>query len=235
VRKQSPSWEHLWQECLELAHLRGTAILILLLESAVPEALLGQALEDVSGLSEAIGTACLRREIHEDWLLRLLNHPDPALAERVAWALWHREPEGHVPEDLLDAWRRIVVEQMVEEHTLKAIFERDASIAFDWLARRVGKSNREPRAWHENEPYATAIGKLTKERRQQLLASVTPETYPREIVSLLVERDPDGLGCGIQPCGSGRGYEGDDVGVGGQGVRYVERMGGDLSAAHLRP
>lgn len=191
VRKRSPGWELLWQECLELAHLRGMAILVLLSEAAVPEVLLDQALEDVTGLSDAISTACLRREVPEDRLLRLLNHPDPALGERVAWALWHREPEGNVPEDLLDNWRRIVVEQMEVDYTLKAIFASDASIAFDWLARRVGQCNRAERAWDEDEPYATAIKRLTKEQRQHLLGLLRRETYPHEIVSLLVGRDTD--------------------------------------------
>lgn len=191
VIKQSSGWELLWQDCYERAHLRGMAILVLLSESAAPESLLDQALEDVTGLSDAIAQACLCREIPEDRLPQLLNHPDPALPARVAWALWHRNPEGQVPKELWQNWRRVVVEQMEGEHTLKAIFVSDPSIAFDWLTRRVGRPNREPRAWPENEPYATAISQLSKEQRQQLIACLTQETYPWEIFLLLVGRDPD--------------------------------------------
>jgi hypothetical protein len=169
VRKQLPGWELLWGECYEPAHLRGMAILLLLSEGDVPESLLDRALEDVAGLADAIGTTCLRREIPDDRLPRLLNHPDPALNERVAWALWHRDPEGHVPENLLDDWRKIVVERMEVDHTLKAIFASDSTIALDWLVQRVGQCNPTGRAWDEAEPYATAIEQLTKEQRQRLL------------------------------------------------------------------
>lgn len=193
VAKQSSGWRLLWQECHELTHLRGMAVLVLLSEAAAPQSLLDRALEDVAGLSDAIGTACLRREVPEDLLPRLLNHPDSALAGRVAWALWHRDPKGNVPEDLLDDWRIIVVEglELEEEYTLKEVFESDASIAYDWLTHRVGSSNHEPRGWHEDEPYATGIKQLSREQRQQLIELLRRETYPCEIISLLVGRDAD--------------------------------------------
>lgn len=191
VVKQSSGWELLWQECHELTHLRGMALLVLLSEACVPESLLDRALEDVTGLSDAIGTACLRREVPEDLLRRLLNHPDAALAGRVAWALWHRDPKGNVPKDLLDDWRRTVVEGLEEEYTLKEVFESDASIAYNWLTHRVGRSNHEPRGWHEDEPYATGIKQLSREQRQQLIGLLRRETYPCEIISLLVGRDAD--------------------------------------------
>jgi hypothetical protein len=190
-RDQFADSEALWNECFEIPGLRGMAILAALTEPAVPEPLVERALEDVAGLSEAIGTACLRNEIPEYRLPRLLRHPNMTLVEEIASAMWHRDPVGSIPEELRADWRRIVVDHLEEDHTLKAIFASDPSIAFEWLAGRVGRANNTVHAWHEDEPYATAIGLMNREQRQQLVEMVTPETWPCEIVSLLVGRDPE--------------------------------------------
>jgi hypothetical protein len=191
VREQPLACEELWSKCYELPHLRGMAILTALGEPAVPEHLVTRALQDVTGLGDAIATRCLRHELPKERLLRLVAHPDPVLSRRMAWALWHQDPTGQVPEELYDTWRRVVVEQVEDEHTLKVIFESDATIAFHWLARRVGQANGMGHGWHEDEPFATAISVMAAEQRRELIALLTQQTWPREIVSLLIAGDPE--------------------------------------------
>jgi hypothetical protein len=79
---------------------------------------------------------------------------------------------------------------MEEDYTLQAIFASDPSIAYDWLARRVGNSAAPTNAWKEDEPFATATGLLSVAQRRNLIGGLTRDTWPREIVSLLVGGDP---------------------------------------------
>lgn len=90
---------------------------------------------------------------------------------------------------------RVVVEKMEDDHTLKAIVESDAAIAFDWLTRRVGNANTRNQGWGEEEPFATAISFMGEEQRRELIDLLTRETWPGEIVSLLVNKDPSCTGC----------------------------------------
>lgn len=189
LREQTPGWRETWNDCYGRSHLRGMAVLSALAEPTVPEDVVDCALEDVTSMDDAISTECLRNAIPESRVLRLLRHPDPALSERMAWAIWHRDPEGEISADLMEDWRVVVVERMEDEHTLKAIFSADPSIAYDWLARRVGTSTGPRNSWLEDEPFATAITLMNLDQRKQLIARVTSDTWPREIVSLLVGRD----------------------------------------------
>jgi len=191
VREQLPAWQELWDECYERANLRGMAVLVALADPGVPQHLITRALENVTALADAIATQCLRNQLPEDRLPQLLEHPDHVLAERIAWALWHRDPQGELPENLREVWRRVVVEQMEDEHTLEAIFAKDAAIAFDWLSLRIGKANNLHSPWREDEPFKSAIGLMRREQRESLLALLTDDTWPREIVSHLIGGQPE--------------------------------------------
>jgi hypothetical protein len=192
LREQLDGWEALWDECFVVPRLRGMAVLSALVEPAAPEELVGRALKDVAGLKDGISTECLRKNVAEHRIQELLRHPDGELAESVASAVWHADPVGEVPSALKESWRRVVVEQMEEEHTLKDIFPTDPSIARDWLRHRVGTHNERIHHWGEDDDlFAQAINLVTRDERAHLIGLVTAETWPREIVSLLVGMDPD--------------------------------------------
>lgn len=100
LRERLGDVEALWSECAAHPSLRRLAILAALREPAAPERLVERAISDLTGLADVIATECEMNHLPEDRLPRLLNHPDVVVAERTAWAIWHREPMGAVPEEL---------------------------------------------------------------------------------------------------------------------------------------
>jgi hypothetical protein len=184
-----PGWEELWGECYDSPGLRGSAILIALTEPRTPERVLDRALRDLTGLDSAIQTECLRRHIPEDRLARLLRHPSGEIAAAAVEGIWHADPEGVVPEVLREDFRRAAVEHLEHDHTLGLVFKADPSLAFEWLRIRIGKSPAN--YWRDDEPFAAAVSVLDRDQRRQLLQHVTVDTWPREIVRYVVDRDPE--------------------------------------------
>jgi hypothetical protein len=189
MRDARPGWQLLWIECYDIAALRGTTILLALTQDAVPESILRQALSDVTGMAEAIGTNCLRGLIREDRVLRLLQHPDPEVVTEVAEALWHADPEGTVPSALQDVWRTAIIEHAEIKHTLEAIFAAEPPIALEWLTRRVGNQRVHRYTHYEHQAFSKAIEVVGRDGRLRLLDHLAPDMGSHHIVRDLVGRD----------------------------------------------
>ncbi len=190
LQERAPGMEEMWVECVSRDSLRPMAVLLALTEQGVTEGEVQEALANAAGLGEFIGTAVLRREIADSLLVPLLRHPDAVVAERTAWALWHREPKGEILLSVRSAWRDVVARHMGCDHTLKEIFQAEAGIAYDWLLPRVGRPNDDGRL-QDGEPYASGIASLTNQQRAELIDLLSRDTWPREIVQHLVGGEPD--------------------------------------------
>jgi hypothetical protein len=80
-----------------------------------------------------IETLCVRNQIDEYKIKKLLRHPDTSIAIATAEGIWHAEPEETITESLKQEWRNVIVNATKEIYWLDKAFEQDNSLAYEWM------------------------------------------------------------------------------------------------------
>ncbi len=137
----------------------------------------------MEGMATLIETLCLRGQIHESTLIRILQQPDPLISGKAAIGAWLAEPRGEVRRSVYDVWRTAILNMDEDEHWLGQILSKDRLLALEWLKKHIVG---------ESVPYRMvqiikeAIKALGFEERKELLKLMPSDTWrPELIVSLI--------------------------------------------------
>lgn len=195
MTSDEPGWEDLANSFLERPELSHVAASLLLTAAEPPAILMSSALAVVPNLLGLIELHCVRNEVPEHTLVRLLRHEDPAVAGMAAVGEWLAVPMGTVRPSLQPDWHSAIIrygtksQQAINspiqrsehiDYWVAEILKHDADLALDWLRSRLAS---QPRDWHWKlaEPDAAAVDALDFDRRIDLL-EIIPVDAPIEIL-----------------------------------------------------
>ena len=185
--EDAPLWTSLAISRLDQPAWRGKIIEVTLAMPSPPEGLLEAALVRLEGLSEVVWCACLRKQVPESTLIRLLRHEDDTVAGAAAAGEWQADPAGQVREPLRPAWRAAIVRCPEHRNGLGAILKSDPALALEWLLAHTSATARSRVEW--NHVTAEALDSLDADGRQVLLQSL-PESFSDEgLIAKLIGDD----------------------------------------------
>ena len=180
-----PGWVELAFACLQRPRLRAATISLALTLSDPPENLLAAVLQKVDGYAKLVEIHCIRNQVPEHLVGRLLRHESAAIASAAAQGEWHADPEGSVRDSLHEDWREVVIHRVSIGHWLGKVLKDDPLLAYGWLEARMAEQT--PRLFsHYKVAVEAAVNALDIEARRRILHRV-PETYGvEELVACLV-------------------------------------------------
>lgn len=186
-----PDGLRLAKECLERPDLRRAAIVPLLSTVDPPEELLEKALTNLQGFGPWITTACVRGEIPEQLVKRLLNHDDPAIASAAAEGEWQAEARGTVRASLESDWEEAVLRETRGVYWLRDVFIARPPLAYRWLEARLSDDTLEVYRGRDDSAVGAAVSVLDAESRRRLLPKVPAGWGFDALVAGLVDDDLD--------------------------------------------
>lgn len=144
----------------------------------------------------AIDMLCIRGEVPENVLRRLLAHSDTSVRTNVAFHMFRAK--GGIPADLQGIWRNAMIDGLIHTaqheggecpYDIEKILASDPTLAQEVLDRLV-KSSREDSMLIGMDMLPHLVARLGKEDRRALLRRCTEMAYT-ELPVLLVENDED--------------------------------------------
>ena len=181
---KEPGWIELAFACLERPTLRWVTISLVLTLSDPPENLLAGVLQKMDGYAQLVETHCLRNEVPEHLVGRLLRHEDAAIASAAAQGEWLADPQGTVRDSLRRDWRNAVKNSVNGGYWLSEMLRGDPSLAYGWLQNRI--SEELPELFRCERAVKAAVSTLDVDARRRILRQV-PATYEfEELVDYLI-------------------------------------------------
>lgn len=174
------------QECLGIEKQRLPTVATLLTTEVVSDDLVELALSCLDGGAKLVEVLCMRNQVSEPILRRLLSHTVDAIAVAAAVGEWIADPRGQVRTPVRQEWEQAILRSTGEEWPLKEILTAEPALAFGWLRRRLAIRDG---LWRCRETIEAAIRPLNGEQRRQLLGEIPEDLFPPETVQLLIGDD----------------------------------------------
>lgn len=188
AHRSEEGWIRVANEMLADPNRRAIVVSVVLTLTEPSEELLSKTLELLDGMDQRIEVHCIRNEIPETTLLRLLQHPTQKIAGVIAVSVWHAEPKGMIPDSLRDAWRDAVLNWVADDYHLGETLLHNAELAENWLSHCL--SEPEFRLSQYDQTLGKVIGVLDYDARCRLLQQI-PDSYGwDELVNALIDGDP---------------------------------------------
>lgn len=169
-----PGWTEVASSALEADRTRLAIVSLILTLAEPPEALLSAALKRMDGSALFVKNHCIRLEVSEEIVRRLLAHDRPDVASAAALGEWEATPYGTARESLIDDWRRAIIRATDDDFWLSQVL-KDSSLARDWLAQRVSEQYAE--LYRLEKAVGTAMQALSLDDRRELLNDLSPSYY----------------------------------------------------------
>jgi hypothetical protein len=190
VSARLPGWEGAVAKCFEHPAYERQAVLVLLTLQGVPDELLRRALDALPRHWDMVELLCLRDQVPEPTLGLLLRHESLHISTTAAVYTWCSEQKGEVREGVRDDWRAAVIRAEGFEYWLPEILKSDKSLAFDWLAERVGRDSIYF-SYFVMEEVRAAASVLDLDQKSALLPKLSGEGYgDSELLHELAGDDP---------------------------------------------
>lgn len=178
---------------LEEASLRALGVGMVLKHYSSASPLWTVASQHFKDCSYQIGVWVLQRKVKPGNLKELLQTSESSVASSVAANLWLENSTPEIPDEFLADWKQVIVEHVEDDHVLEGVFQEYPDVAFQWISIRLERIQNSMTSFHfgidHERALPTAIGKLTKEQKRELISKV-PRTYGVvELVHSLVGRD----------------------------------------------
>jgi hypothetical protein len=125
---------------------------------------------------------CIRNEASPDVLHALLSHEDDRLASDAAIHVW-LGAKGSIGEAAKPVWRRAILRSNHENSAIGDILSADATLAFEWLKRRIESDDW--RTLMQDHVVRKAAGPLTEAQRVTLLLTPTQPVRLHHVVGPL--------------------------------------------------
>lgn len=181
-------WEEVARECLSTSVLEFATISVTLTTPDPPPGLLSDVSERLGGFANAVEVYCMRGQVPEETLTRLLRHEDLKVATAAAAGEWHADPRGGVREGVESDWRAVMLEASTDQHLISDILRLDPTLAHDWLINRV----REEQILGDIDIRPTiesAVSALDREQKLSVLQSIRPGSMYYSLAAALVGDD----------------------------------------------
>lgn len=188
VTRREHGWGELLSDCLDDPALAASAMGLVLTISDPPEALLDKAIDEAQQFARHVETVCRGGGVSSRTMVRLLGHEDVRIAAAAAVGEWYSKPVEEVRRDLEEVWRKAILGAPADDHMMRRILESDATLAQDWLLRRVGEE--EAIVTDRLEPAMLgAISTLGRDQRLSVLRAMKDQTSRRSLTNALIGGD----------------------------------------------
>lgn len=193
VIQNEPGWAEIAFSCLEQAPLRGAPISLVLSMEDPPQDLLDAVLNRVEEFHGLVEHLCLRDQVPEPTLTRLLRHQTPSIAIAAAEGHWNSDPQHTVSDSVRTDWENVVIQYFSydQDYELQTVFAELPSLAEAWLRARMADVDNRFYSYHD--ALRSAIGALSTESRSDLLRDIPSTNLYRydDLVRGLVGNDSD--------------------------------------------
>jgi hypothetical protein len=189
IESKKRGWVSKIQQWLQETNLRPYIIGLVLTTSKMSKKLLEEVYSKLDNTEGLIEVWCLRGEIPEDRVLRLLKHERPEIALAAAKGEWMQNPVKQVRKSLEKQWELVIINFLHEDYLLGEIFAKRPGLASSWLAARIQEAttNKDWIAGYRLErAFGMAANSLRFEERQSLLKTMSPFSYDYLIVTSLI-------------------------------------------------
>lgn len=172
--------------CFDSLKMQGAAVALALTLPNPPDQLLERVWVNLSKYTEFINSACVRKEIPELLVRRLLRHEDDSVVCATAEGEWHAEPQGTVRESLREDWQRVVVNKVNDKHWLSEVLRSDVHIAEQWLQVHLTETNWNLFYLTYERVIDAAIESLDIGVRRRLLFQIPNESRSEILIAKLI-------------------------------------------------
>lgn len=186
VEINESGWEIYAHQCIKKDNTRYSAVSVLLTKDNLPDSIFEEVLNNLENLKDTVNSICTCYSLSERTVKKLLTHKDPNIASAAAIGEWTREPKGNIRESLKKEWRKTIIKCPEDEYFLSGIFNKDSSIAFDWLMVRIETGLGNLCYDLENERLDTAIKVLDDNQKKSLLKILPDQLKYGKLARLLV-------------------------------------------------
>ncbi len=195
-------WVTLAGKCLESEKYRPIAIAVIIRNLDSPSDLLGAAISNAGPYSGVVELWCLRGEVDESVLDKLLGANDDRIATAAAIGHWCADPQGEIAIAVKGAWRDAILRSVNDGlgHTngrnywLGQMLCKDGNLAKDFLILELGQIDRNWLGLAGEDVAIEAIGGMDVRLRQEVLRELpTGRIWPPKDIAKLLIGDELGL------------------------------------------
>ncbi len=192
IRGQSCGWKELIYSCLESDLYRGVTVAILLVTSDPPEEVLAAAIKYAENYLQLIETCCLRGEVPEKTLEKLLNSNLDNVALASAVGHWHAVRRNRASDQFQAQWRKVIGQSGIDglgnthiDYWVGKILSEDGELGRDWLIAQM-KREDEYIPYQVGKIAEKAIPALSTKQRIEVLCQVRGGFGSEKVVSQLI-------------------------------------------------
>ena len=190
VQEAATGWEDLVLPMLNDPSTEVSAIDVALRAPGVSDRLWSALASKLPRYGQYIDTLCLRRQVSEDTLRRLLKHDSADVTHATSVGMWTGETHGDIPETLREDWEAAVVAIDDDEYWLGEILASSPGVAARWLRARI--EHDDWAALWELKNVEAACQSLDPAARLDLLRDL-PERFVGDVVGAALVGDSDAL------------------------------------------
>ena len=179
---------------LQQPSLKPYVVQLVLTSAKMPQELLAATYSNLDNLNGLIEVLCLRGEIPEDRVLKLLKHTNSDVALAAAKGEWMLNPTKNIRKSLEMQWELVITNLLQEDYLLGEIFAERPGLAASWLSARINEaSSKKDRiaGYRLERAFGMAANSLSVEDRRSLLKTLSPFSHDYLIVAPLVGDDID--------------------------------------------
>ena len=194
LRKAAINGEKEWvkfaNECLKNSYLKFATISIVLTLPSPPKELLDKVLSSLDDSGSWIETLCLRNEVPDDTLIKLLSHSNPTISSKAAVGVWLAEPQGHIKKKLSKEWKSAILTLVNDDdYWLNEIFQKKPALAFEWI--KIHISDRPDSHYTFKKICEAAVRVLDFEHRNIILEILPKDFFSWDIVACIIDNNLD--------------------------------------------
>jgi len=192
IRNKSNGWEELIYSCLESNLYRGVTVATLLVVPDLSEEVLDVAIQHAENLLQLIETCCLRGEVPDKTLEKLLNSNLNNVALAAAVGHWNAVRRNKTSDQFQALWRKVIAQSGIDGHSnthidywIGEILSKDGKLAHDWLVFQMKQENKYL-SYRVGEIAEKAIPALSTKQRIDVLHQIRSGLASEKVVSRLI-------------------------------------------------
>ncbi|MDD5371237.1 MAG: hypothetical protein PHQ40_19315 [Anaerolineaceae bacterium] len=187
ARLNEREWQDLIIESLKTPEYSGMGISIALQNPFSNDQLVEAVFEHLSGYEHLIRLLCLRNEIPERIIQKLLRHPDPRVASAAAIGIWMSNKNGiGISESIIDDWRKAIIHSR-DHQMIYPILPKDPGLAYEWLVKFLQEKDID--LFESGVSVKAAVSAVDQEAKLRLLDIIPSFWEYGQLIEYLIGSD----------------------------------------------
>ena len=189
-------------ECVELMYsllqdkrYKNAVIYLLFTKQNVPDQLLDYVLADnLDGAEDFIETGCVREEIPESIIIRLLSHRNKEVVKATVEGVWHASNKN-IDDTILDLWKNGFIISEIDDYLMRDVLGAYPDLAELWLQKHAfgltSDGDSELVTPRLEDSIKAVASFLNEDARKRIIDQIDNTPYAGYIVTQLVGNNTD--------------------------------------------